>query len=365
MTKFIAMSSAALPAPSPDYGGLENIVANVALTAARLGNDVSLFTTVGSSLAGEFTFNDTGGRLRTFTFGAADWSEMSEAEYYNAAAQVIAKEYSDGETVIWDNTWSLLIYMLKRDLPNLKICHTHHGMPGFYLPAEIYPRIMGVSRFHAQLISQIHKIPARHVYNGIHMPAETELADTKDDGFLLSLNRISYEKGIHDAIDIATETRTPIKIVGDDVHVVDQKYVFDIINRCRNSKGMATYYGLVDNDTKKDLLKTCKAVIGCPVSEGPRAWQEAFGLYAVEAMAYGKPVLALQNGGLREIVVHGETGFIAENPENLKQYVAKVGDIDRHKCRKRVEENFTDEIMTKRYLEIFDGISAEDPAYLW
>lgn len=365
MTRFLAISSAALPSPSPDYGGLENVVANVCITAARMGHDVSMFTTIGSPLAGEFKFNDTGGRLRTFTFGTADWTAMSEVEYYNSSQQVIGKEFADGETVIWDNTWSMLVYILKRQLPKLKICHTHHGMPNFYLPAEIYPRLLGVSRFHAQLISEVHKVPARHVHNGINMPAESEIAETKDDGFLLSLNRISYEKGVHDAIDVAIATRTPIAVVGDDVHVEDQKYVYDIVNRCRNSKGMATYYGLVDNETKKDLLKRCKAVIGCPISEGPRAWLEAFGLYAVEAMAYGKPVLALRNGGLREIVTHGETGFIGDNPEDLKQYVARIGDIDRQKCRKRVEENFTSETMTKKYLEIFDGIAMEDPSYLW
>ena len=45
---------------------------------------------------------------------------------------------------------------------------------------------------------------------------------------------------------------------------------------------------------------------------------EAFGLYAVEGMAYHKPILALANGGLNDIVEHGVTGFLADNPEQLK-----------------------------------------------
>jgi len=45
---------------------------------------------------------------------------------------------------------------------------------------------------------------------------------------------------------------------------------------------------------------------------------ESFGLSALEAMACELPVIASSVGGLPELVVHGETGFIAE-----------IGDIDR------------------------------------
>ena len=42
----------------------------------------------------------------------------------------------------------------------------------------------------------------------------------------------------------------------------------------------------------------------------PSIWQEPFGLVAVEAMASGRPVCATRVGGLQDIVVHGETGFL-------------------------------------------------------
>lgn len=45
---------------------------------------------------------------------------------------------------------------------------------------------------------------------------------------------------------------------------------------------------------------------------------ESFGLAALEAMAYGLPVVATNAGGIPELVVHGETGFLAP-----------VGDVDR------------------------------------
>ena len=42
----------------------------------------------------------------------------------------------------------------------------------------------------------------------------------------------------------------------------------------------------------------------------PSIWEEPFGLVAVEAMACGRPVCASRAGGLQNIVVDGETGFL-------------------------------------------------------
>jgi glycosyltransferase involved in cell wall biosynthesis len=50
---------------------------------------------------------------------------------------------------------------------------------------------------------------------------------------------------------------------------------------------------------------------------------EEFGIAAVEAQAAGRPVIALQEGGLRETVIEGETGafFDAPEPEALAEAV--------------------------------------------
>jgi glycogen(starch) synthase len=48
----------------------------------------------------------------------------------------------------------------------------------------------------------------------------------------------------------------------------------------------------------------------------PSRWQEPFGLVALEAAQMGRPICATRSGGLPEIIVHGETGFLFENEDS-------------------------------------------------
>ena len=57
---------------------------------------------------------------------------------------------------------------------------------------------------------------------------------------------------------------------------------------------------------------------------------EEFGLTALEAQASGRPVLALDAGGVRETVVDGETGVLVDedDPDALAEAMREV-DFDR------------------------------------
>jgi hypothetical protein len=56
---------------------------------------------------------------------------------------------------------------------------------------------------------------------------------------------------------------------------------------------------------------------------------------------------------------------LTETPEKLKKYVDKLDGLDPEACRKRVEEMFTDEIMTNNYLSIFKKVLDDDPESRW
>ncbi len=72
---------------------------------------------------------------------------------------------------------------------------------------------------------------------------------------------------------------------------------------------------------------------------------EGFGLVLVEAMAAERPVVATHAGAMPEIVVDGETGFLADGVEPIAQAFVRLGDAALRERlgragRQRVEEHF-------------------------
>jgi glycosyltransferase involved in cell wall biosynthesis len=307
------------------------------------------------------------------------WEESAEEKHYFRYRDLLEREYDDGSGIVWDTTNQGYVYLLAKKHPKMKVLHTRHGMVNFsdfrYILDVKYPRVIGVSRVHTKYLADTLNRKVKCVHNGIQLPpwnnnennnnekkhGNNNNGKMKEENYLLSLNRISREKGIHHAIDVAIETCNSIKIVGDDTHVADLSYVKEVIKRCKESKGYAQYYGLIDNTTKEQLLKGCKAVIACP----EKYWIEAFGLYAVEANAYGKPVLAIRNGGLNDIIENGVNGFLADTVDELKGYLSEMQYCTPHACRRRVEEMFSDKVMTNNYLSIFEKVLDDDPQFRW
>jgi len=344
----------------------------VSKNMASKGHDVTLISARGSSV--DERGDGLPSNLNIIETIEPSWEGVvAEEAHYLKYKELLEKEYGSGNGIVWDNTWHCFSYMSAKKFPKMKVIHTNHGTVEWQkVPVKQlqFPRFIGLSKLHAKYMSSILKIPVRYVHHGIPLPQIEEIKNNNNNNnnnnhqnrdYLLSINRIVKEKGIEDSIDLAVKTRNAIKIAGDDIHVPDLSYVQMIREKCQNSHGLAEYFGLVDNKTKIELIKNCKAVIACPKP----TWIEAFGLYAVEANAYGKPVLALDNGGLNDIIVNQVNGFLAKTPRELQGYIEKVYQCSSTSCRRRVEKFFTDETMTKNYLQIFERVMEDDPAFRW
>ena len=101
----------------------------------------------------------------------------------------------------------------------------------------------------------------------------------------------------------------------------------------------------------------------CDVFSLP-SWEEGFGVVYLEAMAYGKPVIACKNQGISDVVTDGETGLLVEpkdintlinaidfllsNPEEAQ----KIGE----KGRKLVLENYTWEKNAQKTIKIYNEV---------
>ena len=70
----------------------------------------------------------------------------------------------------------------------------------------------------------------------------------------------------------------------------------------------------------------------------PSTEAESFGLVALEAMLAKKPVIGSNHGGLTEIIVNNETGFLVEpnNETKLAEAISKL--IENPELRKQLGE---------------------------
>jgi len=96
---------------------------------------------------------------------------------------------------------------------------------------------------------------------------------------------------------------------------------------------------------------------------------EAFPLTLIEAMACGLPVVATRVGGVADIVVEGETGYLAE-PHDLETLAERVATIAQDLSlwrqmsiagRERAFRNFNIQSMIDNYARLFLSLASEHP----
>jgi glycosyltransferase involved in cell wall biosynthesis len=100
---------------------------------------------------------------------------------------------------------------------------------------------------------------------------------------------------------------------------------------------------------------------------------EAFGMVALEAMAAGKPVVAARTGGLQDIVVPGETGFLVENEdENAMAYCLasllkdpSLAEAMGAAGRQRVGSEFTSSRMLGGFSRLYRALTETPHATRW
>jgi glycosyltransferase involved in cell wall biosynthesis len=184
------------------------------------------------------------------------------------------------------------------------------------------------------------------VYHG--MPKDEYKFKPKADNYLVFLGRISPEKRVDRAIEIAKRTGMEIRIAAK-VDKADQEY-FDTQIKHLLDHPLVNYIGEIDLQEKNKLLGNAYALLF------PIDWPEPFGLVMIEAMASGTPVIAYRHGSVPEVINDGETGFIVENIDEAVAAVEKVASLSRYRCRQVFEERFSSESMTRDYLNVYQSI---------
>ena len=80
----------------------------------------------------------------------------------------------------------------------------------------------------------------------------------------------------------------------------------------------------------------------------------------------GKGVIALANGGLRDIVQNGINGYLCNNVDEMVDIIkqGKLDDITPQNCHISAER-FNIQNMCNGYMELVNGIMNNDTAFNW
>jgi len=196
------------------------------------------------------------------------------------------------------------------------------------------------SNFIARRIKKYYKHDSTVIYPPVEID-KFQVADQIGDYFLIG-GRLAPYKRVDIVIEAFRQTGQKLKIFGDGIDLPRLKKI-------AGDASNIEFLGRVDDAARAELYSKCLAFIN------PQ--EEDFGITQVEAMACGRPVIALDRGGAKEIVIKKVTGeFIHEQTADALVKVLEnfnVGIYDSKSIRQYAEkfgrERFKQEI--KRFIE--------------
>lgn len=336
--------------PPAAYGGTERVVHELVRELHARGHTVTTFASGDSDVPG--TLVPTAPRaLRPA--GIADdafpWLVVT-------AREVVARARA-GEFDVVHTHLEYLGALIAEAAP-VPVVATHHGRVDH--PAAA--RALHASPAHHVAISEHQAATqpdarwAAVVHNGLTLH-EAPFEGRRDDA-LVFVGRVSPEKGVVEAIEIARRAGRPLRIaakIGPTPH--EQAYAKEVFEPALERAGAdVEFLGELDGPARDRL------VAGSYATLMPGAWPEPFGLVAIESLACGTPVIARRVGALPEIVRERVDGFFGDDVPHLASLVDRVGGLDRARIRRDVIDRFSASRMADGYERLMLRVTGSSPS---
>src|SRR5438067_10645194 len=167
-------------------------------------------------------------------------------------------------------------------------------------------------------------------------------------GYFAFLGRVSEEKGLERAIEVARRAGVRLRIAAK-IDPADEEYFQREIVPLLGLPGVE-FVGEVTEAQKPAFLGNAAALLF------PIDWPEPFGLAMIEAMSCGTPVLAWPHGAVSEVVEDGLTGYIVDTTDAGVAALERIARLDRTRVRHRFEERFSAARMAQDYLSVYRAL---------
>jgi glycosyltransferase involved in cell wall biosynthesis len=325
--------------PPPAYGGTEMVVDALARGYSSAGHDVTLYSTADATCPVE--------RRWTYDRGRGDQigNTAVEARHVLDAYEALA-----GSDLIHDHT--LLGPVVASHICTSPVVTTVHSpfdedLQHLYRRPAQQIAVVAISHDQAARAGLVRV--TRVIHHGI------DLADVPvgqgHGGYVAFLGRMTPDKGAHIAIRAARAAGVPIRIASKIWADSEQRYFTEQIAPLARTAGVELL-GELDVPQKFAMLGGATALLA------PLRWPEPFGLFMIEALAAGTPVIAFPAGAAPEIIQHATTGYLPEDEPGMVSAIAQIDQIDRTACRASIAEHFSARRMVADYLTLFDEILA-------
>jgi len=322
--------------PPKHYGGTERIVAYLTEELVRLGHKVTLFASGDSITSAELV-----------PVCRRSFRENKRATDY-LSHEVLLMDHvmqRSGEFDVIHFHTGCLHYLISRHLtvPHVTTLHGRLDTPELLRLYERFREMPMISISNAQRAPWPCANWQATIYHGL--PQDLFQFHPEHGGYLAFLGRVSPEKRVDRAIEIAKRVGMPLKIAAK-VDPADRRYFKRKIEPLLNDPHIEWLEEISDKD-KDEFLGNAYALLF------PIDWPEPFGLVMIEAMACGTPIIAYDRGSVPEVMENGVTGFIVSEIKQAVEAVGRVRDLSRARCREVFEKRFTASRMASDYVNAF------------
>lgn len=321
------------------YGGTERVVSYLTEALVAAGHQVTLFAS-GDSV--------TSAKLTAI---CPQSLRLDENCIDQMAHQILMLEIVDSQAREFDIVHYHIDYhhfplSRRNGHPTVTTLHGRLDIPDLVPIYKAFPEMPVISISD----SQRKPLPWLHWHSTIHhgLPESLYRFHPEPGQYLAFVGRISPEKRVDRAVQIALSLEMPLKIAAK-VDRVDKEYFQEVIKPMLEHP-LIEYIGEIGDRDKEAFLGNAHALLF------PIDWPEPFGLVMIEALACGTPVVAYNHGSVPEVIEHGRSGFIVSSLEEAIDCTRRVVEIKRADCRAAFERRFTASRMARDYVHAYQNL---------
>lgn len=186
------------------------------------------------------------------------------------------------------------------------------------------------------------------IHNGV--PTKNIKYSFDEGKYLMFVGRLSDQKGIDTAIEIAIAAEKKLLIFGRIGNTKERKDFFaEKIEPFLDTENII-YKGEVGHGEIYEYLRGASALL-LPIRR-----PEVCPMVVAEALACGTPIIGTTIGPLPELLSDKKVAFLSDDISELVEALKNTDQFNRKACRKYAEDNFDSLVMAKKYLALYEKI---------